>query len=1276
MSKQIKATDLFEKEDIFQGIRQSAEQAIITLEKFKSEAVEMATVLKKSIQESGFSDTKSIQQFLKDTKELNNVKENTIKIEKQQAELRKVVAQAEKEEIRVKKEALTLLQKEEKERLKVEKATKQQNSAYSQLAKSTRDLKNQSKDLAAQMLQLEEAGKRNTKEYRDLAKQYGTVTAAAAKYDQELKQIDARVGDNFRNVGNYQSALTGLQNVMGNLGIAFGLGTVVQGVGKTVVEFDQAIADLVSITGAGGKDLEFFKEQSIALGKEVEGGASAVIEAYKLIGSARPELLQNAEALNSVTESAITLSQASGLELPDAAKALTSALNQFGAPASEATRYMDALANGALLGSVEIPDAADALLKFGGVAKSSNISIEESVALIQALGPSFKSSEELGTGLRNIMLKLSAPDALPKEAQKAMEALGINFQKVTDKATPFKDRLEAMKPLLKDEAALIKVFGTENIIAAKAALTLTDSVGKLTDGMDRQGTTSEQADARTQTLSHALTKLKGAWDEVVLGFMNGSGSTKVLTSSIKFLANNLGTILSVLGKLVVAWGAYKTLQLGLMAIEKARSFSFAEFGKQLSAQIPMTKQYAVAQKEAAAAAKEAGNSAKGAGSAMSAVPWMAIIAVLIEVGVELYKIVSGYNDAAEAQARFEKTTQESSKFATQRSENRQSELQKEIAKQQRLRNENKITEEQFLKRKQYAINLTQKQIQEDIKAVNKRKIANAERIKVLEKDIKNAEEMIKLEPKLSGMYGDQIARSKDQIAQLKANIGGANKKIEEYRKELDLTSEAQKDATSEVNANSSEQDINTGKIGAKIPKMKELNTEMEKYNEYLTKQNELLYEQDQFDTEQQIKTLNDEIKNLTDEALMLAEAGIVPDTSLLQAKMQERLELEKDLIGEKLKMELQAIEDRYKAESDKAREQITSNYQKLIGQDGLTPAERKKIDDQYKAQLAQFDLDELQRNADKQLELKLTKEKALAEGVELDKKFGEETIQIKNDVNDKLTESEQRRIDRENKKKEEEQEKLKKRLENQNAWIKWTADYFIEQSNRKIAQIDKEIAAAENQQNILQELAANGNINAKESLAEQQKIIDQANRRKEQEQRRQQMIQLVSSVYETYNNKVAENAEHPLMETIRDTVMLQQFANTLLGQMPAFLEGTEDTGTNGYGVDGKGGFHAILHPNERVVPKSLNEQIGSMSNEQLARLAQEYQNGKLIRGSQAGSSMELAVLVNEMKDLKETIRQKPETNIELGEITSSVMEIVKSTKQGNTLKTNRFKIRK
>ena len=255
-------------------------------------------------------------------------------------------------------------------------------------------------------------------------------------------------------------------------------------------------------------------------------------------------------------------------------------------------------------------------------------------------------------------------------------------------------------------------------------------------------------------------------------------------------------------------------------------------------------------------------------------------------------------------------------------------------------------------------------------------------------------------------------------------------------------------------------------------------------------------------------------------------------------------------------------------------------------------------------------------------------------------------------------------------------EVVKSQTEKRNEWAKFATEIFVKQSDERIAQLDKEIAAAEKQQDTLRELAANGNINARESLAENQRIIDEANRKKAQEERRKQMIELVSGVYQTYNQKVAANAENPLMETIRDTVLLQQFANTLMGNMPTFFDGTENTGKHGEGVDGKGGFHAILHPNERVVPKSLNEKIGSLSNEQLAKVAQEYQNGKLITGTQPMSAIDLSLLVNEMKDLKDVIRNKPETNIELGEITSSVMEIVKTTKQGNTLKTNRFKIRK
>jgi hypothetical protein len=254
--------------------------------------------------------------------------------------------------------------------------------------------------------------------------------------------------------------------------------------------------------------------------------------------------------------------------------------------------------------------------------------------------------------------------------------------------------------------------------------------------------------------------------------------------------------------------------------------------------------------------------------------------------------------------------------------------------------------------------------------------------------------------------------------------------------------------------------------------------------------------------------------------------------------------------------------------------------------------------------------------------------------------------------------------------KEKEKKLNEERWQSTQQFAQQTTDFFKQQSDERIAQMDKEISAAEKQADYYRELAANGNISAKESLAEQERIIAESNRRKEREQKRQQRMELANTIYQTYAGHAAKDPETALMKTIKDASLLQAFISTL----PMFYDGTEDTGRGG-GVDGNGGFHAVLHPHERVIPKSLNDQIGNLTNEQLTRLAMEYQNGRLVGQDVAHSSLDLAILAGKLDNLTEVIKQKPETNIELGQITQSAMEIVQSTRKGNTTVYNRFKVR-
>lgn len=431
-------------------------------------------------------------------------------------------------------------------------------SAYTKLNNARTDAKNKLRDLIA----TEGA---STAEIKKAQKEFDVLAS-------KVKKADDAVNDFTKNVGNYPQIgklASNLKDLIGAFGLVGGLGafaSVMQDSFKTIKQFNQSLADLSAITGATGVDLDFLKDKAIELGKSTKGGASAVLEAYKLIGSAKPELLSNVEALNQVTEATILLSKAAGLELPDAATALTDAMNQFGADASQASKFVDTLAAGAKYGAAEIPQVTDALLKFGAVARTSNVNIQESTALVELLAENGLKGAEAGTALRNVMLKLSAPDALPKEAQSAINKLGISFSDLSDKSKPIQERLEKLKPLLKDNAGMIKVFGVENVVAATNILGHTERLSELTKQVDENGVAQEQATVRSNTLQGATERLSNAWDSYILSQSEATNTTGFFTKTISYLGDNLGDIIDTIVKL-------GTVYLVYLATTKAVTFA-------------------------------------------------------------------------------------------------------------------------------------------------------------------------------------------------------------------------------------------------------------------------------------------------------------------------------------------------------------------------------------------------------------------------------------------------------------------------------------------------------------------------------------------------------------------------------------------------------------------------------------------------------------------------------------------------------------------------------
>ena len=1299
MANTIKRSDISEA-DVFGDVRDSAHKTIQEIEELNAELNETARILKNDISKAKFVDTASINKATKNFEKANKVKKTALELQKQKAQAIKIEQNAEVQLERIKREKLKTESQEirnkqqlarEQERInkghtKAKKAIADESNAYKRLVKSTRDQKNESKRLAVELINLEQAGRRNSKEFRRLSKSYKDVTRAAQDGDKKLKKIDKTVGDNFRNVGNYSGALNKLKSGLGGLGLAFGAFSILKSAGKTVVEFDKQVKSLVSITGASGKDLEFFKEQARTLGTEVEGGASGVIEAYKLIGSAKPELLKNAEALDELTQKAITLSQASGLDLPDAATRLTDALNQFGAPADQAGRFIDVLANASLEGSAAIPDVTDALLKFGAVAKTSNVSVEESAALIETLASKGLKGAEAGTALRNVMLKLSAPDALPKEAQERMKELGISFEDISDPSRSFADRLESMKPLLSDNTALQKVFGKENAVAAINLLELTDTTRELTEAMGNQGTASKQASENTDTIAFAFNKVKESWNELILKFNEGSGIGDTVKNLFLGIANNLQFILGLLGKAVVAWGAYKAILIATQTKNFLMNGGLQDTIKSLGSTV---KGLFKMQK----AGKGAGDGMRAMGKGMKSIPFVAVIAVVIELASALWDMASGAANARKHKQLLDATLEAGASKAKVIDEAVKKRLKERNKAIDLLAAKNNLSAKQVAQMRKDEVDASTRDVKRQISKLKQEKVIAREKKKANQASLDQITSEILatgLLHKNSTEYGTATQRATQKRIEEKIALGENTKVLYTNKKAIEdlmVTQEGLTDTSDSLNVEIVQEETNlkaareaakqSGKTHKalnttfedQIKLLQELNDE---YDDYLDIQNDIR----DLDQQEEVQNLEIDIEAELQAQRNKAEATGEIDVDLLETLIARKQEIQKQAILDEELFEIEAEEKRFQRRFSNMEQKLEDERTKLLSQANLTEAQIAEIESGYERE--KTDLDSLKLDAKANLDLKIVAihKETNQELKSIDRETAEE---VKN-VNDELIEEQ---INFGEKKKKLNTDEAKKAIDKEKAnaatrkeIAQAVTDFMKKQSDERISLLDDEISEAEKESQRLQELADNGNIKAEQSLAEQNRIIAEAEQKKNQEIQAQQRRDLVNVGIQTYNSKVEQGEENPLAATIRDIALLQQFLSTI----PAFYEGTDTTVASALGapdVSGRDGYVVRVDGREKVLNPTLSDMTGSMTTNEIAHLSQDYLNGKMIHKGegavQIASGWQTSAVINKLDSLERTIKNKPETSYNFEQLSDKLFAVLKTQKKGNTLIHNKYR---
>ena len=341
--------------------------------------------------------------------------------------------------------------------------------------------------------------KRGSDEYNAKAKEIRTLKAIIQEHNQQLRTTEQR-WSSLNNAANGLKKYSGI--ILSFVGSLTGATLGFQKCAEEAEKFEENLDNLSALTGLGGKNLSWLgdqaKEMSVKTtesGIKIKQSATDILDAFTKIGSQRPELLKNKEALAAVTEDAIILSEAAKIELEPATASLANVMNQFNEKSSSSRRIINELAAGSQTGSGDIQYLSNAIEKCGTSAYLMGMKTNQPIGVVEATAPKFKDASQAGNSFDKVLLTM-------KDKQIGYQSGLFNMNDALD---------ELQTRFAKGEKAS-DLFGKEHAKMAEVLVMAKDDVIRYTEAVTGTDKALEQAAKNTNNRAakraQAMNRLK------------------------------------------------------------------------------------------------------------------------------------------------------------------------------------------------------------------------------------------------------------------------------------------------------------------------------------------------------------------------------------------------------------------------------------------------------------------------------------------------------------------------------------------------------------------------------------------------------------------------------------------------------------------------------------------------------------------------------------------------------------------------------------------------
>ena len=421
---------------------------------------------------------------------------------------------------------------------------------FNRIEQSSAPLNKKLKDVKRAMEQLAVTGDTSSELFQRMAQAAQRYQQALDQVNQATRRVDSASGQmngrlgNLRNIASEVASRSGFGGIAGQLGALVtpagaataavaAVGVVMVQAGKAAAEFETHLDSLQSLTGLSDEAMQDISKGAVEMSKEFKSSASDIVDAMKLIGSQAPELLADKDALMEVTKAANVLSEAAQIEVVDAAKGITTVMNQMGVSASEASNIINVLAASSQQGSADVAYLNKAFEKAGTAAKGAGMNYVELSAAVEAIAPKFSSADVAGSQLASTLLKLSM------QGNNDFKPAMVGMQQA----------LENLAAAEMTDSQIKDLVGESNVTMLKSLIEAKDTFAGYTQSLAGTNTAFEQMAINNDNFEGAVTKLKSAWDALMIT-LGQSGVLQGIADGVMDIMGLLNDIINVISDVI------------------------------------------------------------------------------------------------------------------------------------------------------------------------------------------------------------------------------------------------------------------------------------------------------------------------------------------------------------------------------------------------------------------------------------------------------------------------------------------------------------------------------------------------------------------------------------------------------------------------------------------------------------------------------------------------------------------------------------------------------